>query len=181
MVSAELHDEPVAATTTTTTTTPSSSNDKENRGGATTGQAVAADAEGAAPPPPKFGAYQVPLVEKYRPKTLDQVVGNEGAVERLQSIARQGNVPNLILCGPPGTGKTTSVHALARQLLGPSYKDAVLELNASDARGIDVRCGVWPLSRCSGLLKFLPWVLSHTLPCVVDCDRWSATASRVSP
>jgi len=47
-------------------------------------------------------------------------------------------MPNLILCGPPGTGKTTSVHALARQLLTTSYSNAVLELNASDARGIDV-------------------------------------------
>lgn len=47
-------------------------------------------------------------------------------------------MPNLILCGPPGTGKTSSVHALARQLLGSSYSSGVLELNASDARGIDV-------------------------------------------
>ena len=47
-------------------------------------------------------------------------------------------MPNLILCGPPGTGKTTSVHALARQLLGDSYSAGVLELNASDSRGIDV-------------------------------------------
>lgn len=84
-------------------------------------------------------SYQVPWVEKYRPQTLADVVGNEETVSRLQAIARTGNLPNLILAGPPGTGKTTSVHALARQLLGSSYKDAVLELNASDARGIDVR------------------------------------------
>lgn len=83
--------------------------------------------------------YQVPWVEKYRPRTLDDVVGNEETVLRLQAIAKDGNMPNLILCGPPGTGKTTSVHALARQLLGKAYKDGVLELNASDARGIDVR------------------------------------------
>lgn len=40
--------------------------------------------------------------------------------------------------GLPGIGKTTSVHCLARSLLGDAYKEAVLELNASDDRGIDV-------------------------------------------
>jgi len=47
-------------------------------------------------------------------------------------------MPNLILSGPPGTGKTTSVLALARTLLGDSFKEGVLELNASDDRGIEV-------------------------------------------
>ncbi|CAH8357705.1 unnamed protein product [Eruca vesicaria subsp. sativa] len=59
-------------------------------------------------------------------------------VSRLQVIARDGNMPNLILAGPPGTGKTTSILALAHELLGPNYREAVLELNASDDRGIDV-------------------------------------------
>lgn len=80
----------------------------------------------------------MPFIEKYRPRTLNDVVGNEETVSRLRAIAETGNLPNLILSGPPGSGKTTSVHALARQLLGSHYKDAVLELNASDSRGIDV-------------------------------------------
>lgn len=85
------------------------------------------------------GQYQAPWVEKYRPRRLDDVVGNEETVDRLKAIAKHGNMPNIILVGSPGSGKTTSIHALARQLLGAAYKDAVLELNASDARGIDVR------------------------------------------
>ncbi|CAE5962334.1 unnamed protein product [Arabidopsis arenosa] len=84
------------------------------------------------------GGYNNPWVEKYRPSKVVDIVGNEDAVSRLQVIARDGNMPNLILSGPPGTGKTTSILALAHELLGPNYKEAVLELNASDDRGIDV-------------------------------------------
>jgi replication factor C subunit 2/4 len=79
----------------------------------------------------------LPWVEKYRPKQLSDIVGNTDSVNKLQAIAQQGNLPNLIITGPPGTGKTTSVLALAHELLGSSYKNAVLELNASDSRGID--------------------------------------------
>lgn len=74
-------------------------------------------------------------VEKYRPVFLDDVVGNTETVERLKIIAREGNMPHVIISGMPGIGKTTSVLCLARQLLGNSYKEAVLELNASDERG----------------------------------------------
>ncbi len=51
------------------------------------------------------GGYEVPWVEKYRPRNLDDVVGNEDTLVRLRAIAEDGNMPNLILCGPPGTGK----------------------------------------------------------------------------
>ncbi|KAL2197319.1 DNA replication factor C-like protein [Corynascus similis CBS 632.67] len=78
------------------------------------------------------------MVEKYRPVFLDDIVGNTETVERLKIIARDGNMPHLIISGMPGIGKTTSVLCLARQLLGDSYKEAVLELNASDERGIEV-------------------------------------------
>jgi replication factor C subunit 2/4 len=81
---------------------------------------------------------ELPWVEKYRPVEMKDIVGNEEAVSRLKVIAYDGNMPNLILSGPPGTGKTTSVMCLARTLLGDVYKDAVLELNASDDRTLSV-------------------------------------------
>lgn len=83
--------------------------------------------------------FEVPWVEKYRPQTLQDVVGNERVVTQLRAIASQGNVPNVILVGPPGCGKTTSIMCLARELLGPEcIRQAVCELNASDDRGIEV-------------------------------------------
>lgn len=86
----------------------------------------------------KAADFDMPWVEKYRPHILDDIVGNEETVSRLQVVARDGNMPNIILSGPPGIGKTTSILCLANELLGNAVKDAVLELNASDDRGIDV-------------------------------------------
>ena len=43
------------------------------------------------------GGYDVPWFEKYRPNKISDIVGNEDAVSRLQVIARDGNMPNLIL------------------------------------------------------------------------------------
>jgi len=83
-------------------------------------------------------AFELPWVEKYRPSRIADIVGNVEAVSRLQSIAEEGNMPNLIFSGSPGVGKTTSIQALAHELLGPAYKDACLEMNASDDRGIDI-------------------------------------------
>lgn len=81
----------------------------------------------------------LPWVEKYRPILLNDIVGNEETINRLKVFAEDGNLPNLIISGPPGTGKTTSILCLARQLLGANvYKEAVLEMNASNDRGIDV-------------------------------------------
>lgn len=76
--------------------------------------------------------------EKYRPRTLDNMINQEEIVERLKSFAKSRNVPHCIFAGPPGTGKTTAALCLSRDLYGATYREHMMELNASDERGIDV-------------------------------------------
>jgi replication factor C small subunit len=77
-------------------------------------------------------------VEKYRPRSLDDIVNQKEIVERLKKFVAEKNMPHLLFAGPPGTGKTTAALALVHDLYGENYKQYFLELNASDERGIDV-------------------------------------------
>lgn len=76
--------------------------------------------------------------EKYRPKTLDDVVGQKNITDRLKGYVEAKNMSHLMFAGSPGTGKTTCSLALARSMYGDSWKGNFIELNASDDRGIDV-------------------------------------------
>jgi replication factor C small subunit len=80
----------------------------------------------------------LPWTEKYRPHSLKEVIGQKEIVEKLQAFVKEKNLTNMIFAGPAGTGKTTSAIALARDLYGEDWKSFMLELNASDERGIDV-------------------------------------------
>jgi len=76
--------------------------------------------------------------EKYRPRSLDEMVNQEEIVARLKGFVKTGNVPHCLFAGPPGTGKTTAALCLAHDLYGPDYHNYIMELNASDERGINV-------------------------------------------
>ncbi len=77
-------------------------------------------------------------VEKYRPTTLAEVVGQSAVTTRLASYVREKSMPHLLFAGPAGTGKTTCSLALAREMFGEHWQHNLHELNASDERGIDV-------------------------------------------
>ncbi|EFE37843.1 hypothetical protein TRV_07502 [Trichophyton verrucosum HKI 0517] len=81
----------------------------------------------------------LPWVEKYRPDTLDDVSGHQDIIATINRFVDSNRLPHLLLYGPPGTGKTSTILALARRIYGSkNMRQMVLELNASDDRGIDV-------------------------------------------
>ncbi|THC92526.1 hypothetical protein EYZ11_008009 [Aspergillus tanneri] len=81
----------------------------------------------------------LPWVEKYRPVSLDDVSGHRDILATINKFVDANRLPHLLLYGPPGTGKTSTILALARGIYGEkNMRQMVLELNASDDRGIDV-------------------------------------------
>ena len=78
-------------------------------------------------------------VDKYRPQTFDDIVGQKEFVTRVRAFVKSKNLPHLLFAGTPGTGKTTTALVIANELYGKgNLSGNILELNASDERGIDV-------------------------------------------
>jgi replication factor C small subunit len=78
-------------------------------------------------------------VDKFRPQTFEQIIGQDNFVKRVKAFIDSKNLPHLLFAGSPGTGKTTTALVVARELYGKDgIKGNFLELNASDDRGIDV-------------------------------------------
>lgn len=84
----------------------------------------------------KKNTLNKPWIEKYRPAIVDDLVLDDGMFNKIKKIIEDKDMPNMIITGVPGVGKTTTVSCIARNLLGKFYDEAVLELNASDDRGI---------------------------------------------
>lgn len=76
--------------------------------------------------------------EKYRPDTLDDIVNHEHVTQRLKAFVEDESLPHLLFTGPAGTGKSASALAIAKDMFGEKWRSNVLELNASDTRGIDI-------------------------------------------
>jgi replication factor C subunit 3/5 len=80
----------------------------------------------------------LPWIEKFRPKTLDDIVSNESVIDSFKQYVSKKYLPHLLLHGSSGTGKTSTIYACARELYGENYDIMVLEINASEERGIEV-------------------------------------------
>ncbi len=76
--------------------------------------------------------------EKYRPKHFSEIIGQDHIVKRVKALVESGNMPHLLFVGPAGIGKTSLAMVIARELFKEEWRNNLLELNASDERGIDV-------------------------------------------
>ena len=81
----------------------------------------------------------LPWVDKYRPKKISEIIHQDEVIRMLKKTLKTGDLPHLLFHGPSGTGKTSTILAICRELFGPErFKDRVIELNASDERGINI-------------------------------------------
>jgi replication factor C subunit 2/4 len=82
---------------------------------------------------------KIPWVEKYRPQNSEEILLDNFIKEKINKILENKSIPNMIITGEPGTGKTSTIICLAKQIYNNNnYNDHVLELNASDDRGLSI-------------------------------------------
>lgn len=81
---------------------------------------------------------KLPWVEKYRPKNSEEILLEPFIKQKIEKILETKSIPNMIITGEPGTGKTSTILFLAKQIYGDKYGENVLELNASDDRGLSI-------------------------------------------
>ena len=81
----------------------------------------------------------LPWIEKHRPKKLSNIKIDNNIKVQIERMIQNRDIPNIILEGPPGIGKTSTIKCIARNIYGRYYKDMVLEMNASDERGIKIQ------------------------------------------
>eukprot|EP00112_Aurelia_sp_Birch-Aquarium-sp1_P011162 Seg2351.6 transcript_id=Seg2351.6/GoldUCD/mRNA.D3Y31 product="Replication factor C subunit 5" protein_id=Seg2351.6/GoldUCD/D3Y31 len=81
----------------------------------------------------------LPWVEKYRPSCLEDLISHKDIINTIQRFIKEDKLPHLLFYGPAGTGKTSTILAMAQQLYSKKeFSSMVLELNASDDRGIGI-------------------------------------------
>jgi replication-associated recombination protein RarA len=84
----------------------------------------------------KYSNIKLPWVEKYRPKLSEDILIEPFIKQKINKILENKSIPNMIITGEPGTGKTSTILFLAKEIYNENYEDNVLELNASDDRGL---------------------------------------------
>ena len=112
---------------------------------------------------------QLPWIEKYRPRKIEDVILDANILAKIKKIIKDRDMPNIIITGTPGIGKTTTIKCIGRALYGKYISSAVLELNASDDRGIKVD---EPITNfCKNMALFGPDICKHKMIILDEADN----------
>ncbi|NDA98135.1 MAG: replication-associated recombination protein A [Flavobacteriia bacterium] len=99
-----------------------------------------------------------PLAERMRPKTLDEYIGQEHILSVDASLRRaldSGMIPSMILWGPPGVGKTTLAHLIAKHLNRPFHTLSAISSGVKDVREIISNIDKGGLFQAKGTILFI--------------------------
>jgi replication factor C subunit 2/4 len=84
-----------------------------------------------------YKKINIPLVEKYRPKKFEDIILDDFIKLKIKNIINSKHIPNMIITGEHSTGKTSTVQYMVKKLFKHNYDTNILELNASDDRGLN--------------------------------------------
>lgn len=120
----------------------------------------------------------LPFSEKYRPRKLEDLIIDEIIYNKIKNIIDNKDVPNIIFTGKSGIGKTSTIHCIARAIYPKNYDDSIIELNASDDRGIkSVHEPI--INFCKRKVYFTEGYAQHKLLILDEADNITQKAQRL--
>ena len=119
---------------------------------------------------------KIPWIEKYRPKIAEDILIEPFIKQKINKILENKSIPNMIITGEPGTGKTSTILFLAKEIYDENYEDNVLELNASDDRGLlIINNTIYPFCK----KKILKSKVNHKLIILDEADSITSKAQNL--
>jgi replication factor C subunit 2/4 len=120
----------------------------------------------------------LPFSDKYRPRKIDELVLDNIISNKINNIVKNKDIPNIIFTGKSGIGKTSTIHAIARQIYPRNYHDSIIELNASDDRGIkSVHDTI--INFCKRKVEYKDGYAQHKLLILDEADNITSKAQRL--
>jgi len=120
----------------------------------------------------------LPFSEKYRPRKLEDLILDNIIYTKINNIIKHKNIPNIIFTGKSGVGKTSTIHCIARLIYPREYHDSIIELNASDDRGIkSVHDTI--INFCKRKIDFKENYAQHKLLILDEADNITPKAQRL--